>query len=150
MMKVLIAAGTADASVAPLVTSTRDNCLGQDCPRFRDCFVVKARREAMAADLVVVNTCAFVEEARQESIDTVQALSDDRADGASVVVTGCMAERYGVNTQGWQERVRAEMEADTYRYLYSQGKAGWDALQSTGAWSTITARLGALAAARQF
>jgi len=47
------------------------------------------------ADLVVVNTCAFIEEARQESIDTVLALSDARADGARVVVTGCMAERYG-------------------------------------------------------
>ena len=45
--------------VIPLVTSTRDNCLGQDCPRFRDCFVVKARREAMAADLVVVNHHLF-------------------------------------------------------------------------------------------
>ena len=48
-----------------------------------------------AADLVVVNTCAFVEEARQESIDVVLALSDARKAGARVVVTGCMAERYG-------------------------------------------------------
>ena len=47
------------------------------------------------ADLVVVNTCAFIEDARQESIDTVLALSDARADGAELVVTGCMAERYG-------------------------------------------------------
>ena len=45
--------------VIPLVTSSRDNCLGQDCPRFRDCYVVKARREAMAADLVVVNHHLF-------------------------------------------------------------------------------------------
>ncbi|HEY1116178.1 MAG TPA: MiaB/RimO family radical SAM methylthiotransferase, partial [Acidimicrobiales bacterium] len=47
------------------------------------------------ADLVVVNTCAFIEEARQESIDTILSLSDARRDGAEVVVTGCMAERYG-------------------------------------------------------
>src|SRR3546814_2076733 len=47
------------------------------------------------ADLVVVNTCAFIEEARQESIDTILSLSDTRRDGAEVVVTGCMAERYG-------------------------------------------------------
>jgi ribosomal protein S12 methylthiotransferase len=47
------------------------------------------------ADLVVVNTCAFIEAARQESIDTVLALSDRRRDGARLVVTGCMAERYG-------------------------------------------------------
>lgn len=54
-----------------------------------------AAESAESADLVVVNTCAFIEEARQESIDTVLALSDDRADGARIVVTGCMAERYG-------------------------------------------------------
>ena len=47
------------------------------------------------ADLVVVNTCAFIEEARQESVDTIIALSDARRDGARLVVTGCMAERYG-------------------------------------------------------
>jgi ribosomal protein S12 methylthiotransferase len=47
------------------------------------------------ADLIVVNTCAFIEDARQESIDTVLALDDRRAKGARLVVTGCMAERYG-------------------------------------------------------
>jgi ribosomal protein S12 methylthiotransferase len=47
------------------------------------------------ADLVVVNTCAFIESARQESIDTVLELSDQRRPGARLVVTGCMAERYG-------------------------------------------------------
>ncbi len=47
------------SSVIPLVTSTRDNCLGSECPQFRQCHVVKARREAMAADLVVVNHHLF-------------------------------------------------------------------------------------------
>jgi ribosomal protein S12 methylthiotransferase len=47
------------------------------------------------AELVVVNTCAFVEAARQESIDTVLALADVRRPGARLVVTGCLAERYG-------------------------------------------------------
>ncbi len=46
------------------------------------------------ADLVVVNTCAFIEEARQESVDTVLALRSSAAE-AELVVTGCMAERYG-------------------------------------------------------
>lgn len=50
---------------------------------------------AADADLVVVNTCAFIEAARQESIDTVLGLSDQRKDGSRLVVTGCMAERYG-------------------------------------------------------
>jgi len=47
------------------------------------------------ADVVVVNTCAFIEAARQESIDTVLALSEARRPDARLVVTGCMAERYG-------------------------------------------------------
>ncbi len=45
--------------VIPLVTSTRDNCLGGECPEFRACHVMQARREAMAADLVVVNHHLF-------------------------------------------------------------------------------------------
>ena len=47
------------SSVIPLVTSTRENCLGQECPQFRQCHVVKARREAMLADVVVVNHHLF-------------------------------------------------------------------------------------------
>jgi len=45
--------------VIPLVTSTRENCLGSECPQFSACHVVKARREAMAADIVVVNHHLF-------------------------------------------------------------------------------------------
>ena len=52
-------------------------------------------RDTAGADVVVVNTCAFVEEARRESIDTILALSEAKAPGASLVVTGCLAERYG-------------------------------------------------------
>ncbi|MGH9244386.1 MAG: 30S ribosomal protein S12 methylthiotransferase RimO [Acidimicrobiales bacterium] len=47
------------------------------------------------ADLVVVNTCAFIEEARQESVDTILALADAKLSDARLVVTGCLAERYG-------------------------------------------------------
>jgi ribosomal protein S12 methylthiotransferase len=58
------------------------------------------------ADLVVVNTCAFIEEARQESIETVLQMAARRRDGARLVVTGCMAERYG------SELARAMPEVD--------------------------------------
>lgn len=47
------------------------------------------------ADVVVVNTCAFIEAARQESVDTILGLADARRADARLVVTGCMAERYG-------------------------------------------------------
>ena len=45
--------------IIPLITSTRDNCLGTECPEHRACHVMQARREAMAADLVVVNHHLF-------------------------------------------------------------------------------------------
>ena len=41
------------------VTSTRDNCLGQDCSFYKDCFVMEARKKALAADVVVVNHHLF-------------------------------------------------------------------------------------------
>ncbi|HZA77049.1 MAG TPA: 30S ribosomal protein S12 methylthiotransferase RimO [Acidimicrobiales bacterium] len=47
------------------------------------------------ADLVVVNTCAFIEEARQESVDVILGLAERKRAGAELVVTGCLAERYG-------------------------------------------------------
>ena len=56
---------------------------------------MEATGDASAADLVVVNTCAFIDEARRESIDTILALDDQRRAGSRLVVTGCMAERYG-------------------------------------------------------
>jgi ATP-dependent DNA helicase DinG len=47
------------AQVWSQVTSTRDNCLGQECPQHKECFVLKARKEAMEADVVVVNHHLF-------------------------------------------------------------------------------------------
>ncbi len=48
-----------DATVWPQVTSTRENCLGGDCPKYKQCFVMEARKQAMEADVVVVNHHLF-------------------------------------------------------------------------------------------
>ena len=48
-----------DAPVWAHATSTRENCLGQSCPDFGDCFVMRARRNALAADVVVINHHLF-------------------------------------------------------------------------------------------
>lgn len=48
-----------DAKVLPFVTSTADNCLGKDCPDYEDCYMIKARRKALDADVVVVNHHLF-------------------------------------------------------------------------------------------
>ena len=61
---------------------------------------------AAEADLVIVNTCAFIEAARQESIEVALSLAADKREGARLVLTGCMAERYG------EELAAALPEAD--------------------------------------
>jgi ATP-dependent DNA helicase DinG len=48
-----------DAPVWAHASSTRENCLGQGCPDYKDCFVMRARRNALAADVVVVNHHLF-------------------------------------------------------------------------------------------
>lgn len=48
-----------DAEIWPLVTSTTDNCLGSDCAYFNDCYLVKARRQALKADVLIVNHHLF-------------------------------------------------------------------------------------------
>ncbi|MBT80800.1 MAG: ATP-dependent helicase [Alteromonadaceae bacterium] len=48
-----------DAKVLPLITSTVDNCLGRDCPEYEECYLVKARRKALEADIIVVNHHLF-------------------------------------------------------------------------------------------
>ncbi len=48
-----------DAAIWPMVTSTRDNCLGSECPHHARCFVLEARKKALEADVVVVNHHLF-------------------------------------------------------------------------------------------
>lgn len=65
-----------------------------------------AARDPEDADLLVVNTCAFIEAAREESIEVALDLAGARKPGAQLVLTGCMAERYG------EELAAALPEAD--------------------------------------
>jgi ATP-dependent DNA helicase DinG len=71
--------------VIPLVTSTRENCLGGECPQFKPCHLMRSRREAMAADLVVVNHHLFFadmalrESGVAELLPTVDAVVFDEA-----------------------------------------------------------------------
>src|SRR5687767_7008229 len=53
-------------------------------------------RDAAAADVLIVNTCAFIDKAKQESIDAILEMAEHKKTGActKLVVTGCMAERY--------------------------------------------------------
>ncbi len=74
-----------DSAVWPLVTSTTDNCLGQECPSYNDCHVLKARRSALEADIVVINHHLFFadlalrEEGFGELLPAAQAVILDEA-----------------------------------------------------------------------
>ncbi|MFZ5620343.1 MAG: ATP-dependent DNA helicase [Pseudomonadota bacterium] len=74
-----------DSPLWPRVTSTSDNCVGGDCPNFNDCFVVKARRAAQDADLLVINhhllfaDMALKEEGFGELLPGVDAVIVDEA-----------------------------------------------------------------------
>jgi ATP-dependent DNA helicase DinG len=73
------------AAIWARVTSTRENCLGSDCGRYNDCFVIKARREAQDADVVVVNHHLFFadlmlrEEGVPELLPNAQTIVFDEA-----------------------------------------------------------------------
>jgi ribosomal protein S12 methylthiotransferase len=87
-----------------------------------------------SADIVMVNTCGFIESARQESIDTILGLADAKRDGAKLVVMGCMAQRYE------QELIEALPEADAVIGLSRYGElldevdelTGWQPIQISG------------------
>jgi len=73
------------SALIPLITSSRDNCLGSPCPHWRDCHVNQARREAMAADVVVINHHLFFadmavrESGMAELLPTVRVVIFDEA-----------------------------------------------------------------------
>ena len=71
-----------------------------------------------APDVIVVNTCGFVEQAKKDSIDTVLAASDTaEATGAKVVAVGCLAERYGAELAAGLPEADAVLGFDQYATL---------------------------------
>ncbi len=71
------------------------------------------------ADVVMVNTCAFIEEARAESVETILELEDRKSDDARSVVIGCMAQRFGSEVEGALPEVDAVLGLDRYGDLVS-------------------------------
>ena len=85
------------------------------------------------ADVVMVNTCAFIEAARQESVDTILSLGDTKQDDAKLVVLGCMAQRYET------ELVEALPEADAVVGLDRYGELV-ERLDSMTNWEPVRMR----------
>jgi ATP-dependent DNA helicase DinG len=102
------------AAIWPAVTSTRDNCLGTECAHFEDCFVVRARRQALAADIVVVNhhlllaDMALREASDSELLPSADVVIVDEAHHLARVA----AEFFG---DGWSVQQLSELGADVRR-----------------------------------
>lgn len=69
------------------------------------------------ADVVMVNTCAFIEEARRESVETILELQAERKLGARTIVMGCMAQRFGTEVEKALPEVDAVVGLDRYENL---------------------------------
>jgi len=82
------------------------------------------------ADVVMVNTCAFIEAARRESIDTILELADAKRQGAGLVVLGCMAQRYETELADSLPEADAVIGLDRYPELVDRLDAmtGWQPL----------------------
>jgi ATP-dependent DNA helicase DinG len=122
-----------DSPVWPLVTSTADNCLGQKCPEYSKCHVVKARKAAQEADLVVVNhhlllaDLAMKEEGFVEFLPGAEAIILDEAHQ----VPDLAVQFFGVSL-GTRELERLVDEARAASLPYSQPELNRrvDALQT--------------------
>jgi len=93
----------------------------------------RSAEHAEEADVVMVNTCAFIEAARAESVETILEIESVKADDARLVVMGCMAQRYGTELEEALEGVDAVVGLDRYGELVG-------VLDSITGWSPI--RLG--------
>ncbi len=70
-----------------------------------------------SADVVMVNTCAFIEEAREESVDTILEMQDTKRKDAHTIVIGCMAQRFGTDVAEALPEVDAVLGLDRYGEL---------------------------------
>ena len=122
-----------DSAVWPLVTSTADNCLGQKCPAYSSCHVVKARRAAQEADLVVVNhhlllaDLAMKEEGFVELLPGAEAIILDEAHQ----VPDLAVQFFGVALGSRElERLVDEVRTATMPYANAELNRRVDALQT--------------------
>jgi ATP-dependent DNA helicase DinG len=122
-----------DSPIWPLVTSTADNCLGQKCPEYSQCHVVKARKAAQEADLVVVNhhlllaDLAMKEEGFVEFLPGAEAIILDEAHQ----VPDLAVQFFGVHLGSRElERVVEEARAATLPYSQPELNRRIDALQT--------------------
>ncbi|HTT10848.1 MAG TPA: ATP-dependent DNA helicase [Burkholderiaceae bacterium] len=131
-----------NAAVWPVVTSIRENCLGQQCPRFDDCFVYKARRAAQAADVVVVNHHLFLADLalRDDSISEFLPAADTVVLDEAHQLPKIAGEFFG---SGFSLAQAAELAVDmrSVGLTRAPGGAAWPALSQALEQSARVVRL---------
>src|SRR5699024_5180902 len=111
------------------VTSTRENCLGQECPFVKDCFVLKARRRAQDADIVVINHALYMADLALRGAGAGALLPEsgvvvfDEAHQVPEVATRFL----GDSVSSWQ-LLEAAQGARGAGNAHAPGTAPWDAL----------------------
>lgn len=135
-----------DADIWSRVTSTRENCLGQDCPFVGDCFVLKARRKAQEADVIVVNHALFMadlalrEEGITDLLPSVDTVVFDEAHQLPDVATRFLGT--SVSLHNLQDLAR---QTEAAGLAHARGVVDWSAV--SGALQTACNELRLSAAA---
>lgn len=159
-----------DAPIWPYVTSTSDNCLGTDCEFYQTCFLVKARRRAMDADVVVINHHLFFadSELKQEGLGELlperTVMIFDEAHGLPEIATHFFGDQVGTRQLQaclediWQEwpllpenndvhplsiwqQAFDEVIIAAYQQLPNQEKISEVQLKKDSAWSAILTKI---------
>lgn len=124
-----LAALDEQSPVIPLVTSTRENCTGTKCPQFQRCHVYRARREAMAADVVVINHHLFFadwnvrESGVAELLPTVNAVVFDEAHQLNEIGIQFLGNQLGTG-----QLLAWGRDVVTLGLLHARGFADWQDL----------------------
>lgn len=161
--------GEHSPALAAAVTSTADNCLGNKCPDYENCFVLKARRKAQAADIVVVNHHLLLSDFRLREegfgvLPGVQAVVVDEAHQLPDLAPQFFGERLStrqlqdlardvsteVGTQGdipdllplATALVTASEEASTQLFANVEGRVGWKEFSTQAQSEAVHAAVG--------
>jgi len=121
------------SALIPMITSTKENCLGSECPQFKSCHVALARREAMAADVVVINHHLFFADLSMKESGMAELLPNTKV---VIFDEAHQLNETGVNFLG--EQLSSSQLIELARDLLALGAAS---AKGMGPWQSLAARL---------
>ncbi len=121
------------SALIPMITSTKENCLGSECPQFKSCHVALARREAMAADVVVINHHLFFADLSMKESGMAELLPNTQV---VIFDEAHQLNETGVNFLG--EQLSSSQLIDLARDLLALGSAS---AKGMGPWQSLASRL---------